>query len=222
MKCYADSYCKKKLESPTYCHEHCGAYLLLNILYNNSNMPKRYRYDKAIYPHSDDRQAFRRLRDYMTNVLDNVDMGNGLYIYSSITGNGKTTWACKIMNYYFRKIAFKGSFKCEGLYINVPTFLEDMRKSYTESNVDFDRMLDDARTCKILILDDIGSENPSEWVRERLYTLINERVNNELVTIYTSNVDLETLELRLGSRTVSRIKGSSEFIEFRGFDRRGE
>lgn len=236
FKCWASGYCNKRASlGEDKCGQYCDGYLLLKALYSQANMPKRYQYDKVLSASGGDKSKFMFLKEYMENILDNVEEGTGLYIHSTNTGNGKTSWACKIMNYFFRKIVFNASLECEGLYLNVPTFLEDMRRAYNEPNEEFDKQLRDAKKCKILILDDIGSEKPTDWVQERLYTLINERVNNELVTIYTSNLPLLTtyktvggayvvdtlgLDSRLDKRIVSRIKGSCNVVEFKGKDRR--
>ena len=156
----------------------------------------------------------------MKNIVEKVEAGEGLYIWSTGTGTGKTSWACKIMSYYFRKIAFKSGLENEGLYIFLPTFLEDLRSFYDNPDPDFAEELEMVKNCKLLIIDDIGAEKPSEWVRERLLSFINTRVSNGLSTIYTSNLSLEELENKMGQRVASRIKGSTKEIQLSGADRR--
>jgi DNA replication protein DnaC len=70
--------------------------------------------------------------------------------------------------------------------------------------------------CKLLILDDFGSEKISEWSRERLLTVISERYDNERATIFTSNIGLQEVEVLLGKRIRSRIEGMTVPIEFKG------
>ena len=118
-------------------------------------------------------EAFLKLKDYLDNVVDRVDNGDSLYIYSENTGNGKTTWSSKIMNQYIRKIVAKSDLEDEVLYLNVSLFVEAMRNQYSEYSEDISRLKDQAMKCKLLILDDIGAERPSEYVCERLYDLIN-------------------------------------------------
>jgi DNA replication protein DnaC len=72
----------------------------------------------------------------------------------------------------------------------------------------------------LLALDDLGSENPTHWARDRLYTLINGRYLGQRPTIVTTNLSLEALAERLGDRTVSRLWGTSLAINFRGADYR--
>lgn len=89
-----------------------------------------------------------------------------------------------------------------------------------------------AMLARLLILDDLGAEKPTEWTAERLYAVINRRWMNEYVTIATSNLpatrksapkDHEgaTLDEVLGPRMFSRLVGSGAVIvRLSGPDRR--
>ena len=139
----------------------------------------------------------------------------------SVQGTGKTSWACKILSYYFRKVAFKSGLENEGLYIYLPTFLDDLRQSYDEPDADFSELLDMLKNCKLLVIDDIGAEKSTEWVNERLLSIINTRMMKGLSTVYTSNCSLEEIGNRMGERISSRIRGSATEIHLVGQDRRG-
>ena len=98
MKCYASDYCQKDKSS---CSDVCGGYRVLRALYNLSRIPERYRYTIALKPENgEDLEAFTKLDNYKNDVLSMVDEGRGLYIWGKSTGNGKTSWACKIMSYF--------------------------------------------------------------------------------------------------------------------------
>ena len=177
MKCYASDYCQKDKSS---CSDVCGGYRVLRALYNLSRIPERYRYTIALKPENgEDLEAFTVLDNYKNDVLSMVDEGRGLYIWGKSTGNGKTSWACKIMSYFFRKIAFNTGLENEGLYIFLPTFLEDLRDNYDNKDPEFDEVLRMIKTCRLLIIDDIGAERVTDWVRERMVSIINTRVSNK-------------------------------------------
>lgn len=216
MKCYAEHYCKKERSE---CSEICGGYRVLRALYSLSRLPVRYQYNIPLVPDKADMESYLALDEYMKSVVERVEAGEGLYIYGN-TGNGKTSWASKIMSYYFRKIAFKSGLENEGLYIFLPTFLEDLRASYDNKDPEFEEVLSMVKACKLLIIDDIGAEKMSEWVSERLLSIINTRVSNGLTTIYTSNLSVTELESRIGKRIASRILGSSKVIKLVGADKR--
>ena len=223
FRCWAENYCKRY--KTVYCNDYCDVWYILKALYSESNIPKIYQYPedlKLIVPEGekDLYNAYKAVEQYRQDILKNVEKGVGLYIYGKMPGTGKTTWACKIMAYYFRKIVFNTGIEYEGIFINVPEFLNEIKDSFNDPTPEFKRLYDKVENSKLAIFDDIGAEKPTEWVAEKLYTIINHRVNEGLTTIYTSNIDLDTLADRLGSRTVSRIIGNSYVIEFKGKDKR--
>ena len=182
-----------------------------------------YRYNLVLEAKNQhDLQAFRALNEYKEDVVNRVASGEGLYIWGKSTGCGKTSWACKIMSYYFRKIAFSTGLENEGLYIFLPSFLENLRNDYGRDDPDFEEELDMVTHCKLLIIDDIGAERITEWVAERMVSLIHDRYSNGLSTIYTSNLSPKELEEKLGDRIASRVIGKSAVVEITGGDWRME
>ena len=219
MRCYAEDYC---IKPKTECSEVCGGYRVLRALYSLSRLPLKYQYRMDLIPDDKDLTAFEALNEFKENIVAHVDKGEGLYIWGENTGNGKTSWASKIMGYYFRKIAFSSGLENEGLYIYLPTFLDDLRNSYNNPSAEFDKELEMVKGCRLLIIDDIGAERVTEWVRERIVSIINTRVSNGLSTIYTSNLSLSKLTEKLGDdRITSRIRGSVTEINLLGKDNRG-
>ena len=184
MRCYAEDYCKKP---KTECSELCGGYRVLRALYSLSKIPVSYQYTITLTPQQRDLEAFKALTEFKEAVVKKVEAGDNLYIWGKNTGNGKTSWACKIMGHYFRKIAFSSGLENEGLYIYLPTFLNKLRDSFDDKTPEFEKELQMVESCNLLIVDDIGSERLTEWVRERIISIIHTRVSNGLSTIYTSN-----------------------------------
>lgn len=223
FRCWAENYCKRF--KTVYCNEYCDVWYILKALYAESNIPKIYQYPEDLtltVPEGEDElyKAYIDAEKYRREILKNVDKGIGVYLYGKMPGTGKTTWACKIMAHYFRKIVFNTGLEYEGVFINVPEFLNDIKDNFNDPTPEFKKLYSKVENSKLAIFDDIGAEKPTEWVAEKLYTIINHRVNNGLATIYTSNIDLDMLADRIGNRTVSRIMGNSYIIEFKGKDKR--
>lgn len=81
-----------------------------------------------------------------------------------------------------------------------------------------------AERYRLLALDDLGVERPTEWAMETITGLIDARVASGLPTIVTSNFSLGELRDRWGGmpgmRIASRLGGACERIEVTGPDRR--
>jgi DNA replication protein DnaC len=97
-------------------------------------------------------------------------------------------------------------------WVIVPDFLETIRASYDlESGLVTSLIFGRACTSDLLLFDDLGSEKVTDrnrdWVQEQLYRLINWRSNQQLPTIFTTNLSLAQLTARVGRAIVSRIEG---------------
>ncbi len=121
--------------------------------------------------------------------------GKGLYIFSRTKGSGKTMLACCLANEVLGKLDMCVKF------ISIPEFLELTKDSYKDAAKRAD--IDGMRTAELLIIDDIGTEMKKEWVDSVLFRLIDWRYTNKLVTIFTSNVEME--DLKLDDRITDRI-----------------
>lgn len=77
-----------------------------------------------------------------------------------------------------------------------------------------------ARDAKLLVLDDLGAERPTDWTAERLYALVNRRWLNELPTIVTSNLEPDELRKAIGERLYSRLAHDAIAVRLSGADRR--
>lgn len=141
--------------------------------------------------------TFAGVRGFVKDVLGNPH-ADGLMITGPV-GSGKTFLACAAAN----ALIDNG---LEVLFVIVPDLLDQIRASYDTSNRDTEHdLMDSARSVGVLILDDLGAHNYTDWVRNKLYTIINYRLNNRLPTLITTNLDLHELEQYLGQRTTSRI-----------------
>lgn len=78
-----------------------------------------------------------------------------------------------------------------------PKFLNILKASFSS---DFDEQLNYAMNADLLLLDDIGAENITSWSRDDILgTILQHRMDNKLVTFFTSNLTKEELEVHLSS-----------------------
>lgn len=129
--------------------------------------------------------------------------GLGL-LFTGPVGSGKTYLAAAIANELI-------DFNLKVLFLVVPDLLDELRATYKSDLNELD-LLDTARTIPILILDDLGAHNYTDWTRNRLYSIINYRLNEQLPTVITSNLSLDEMEDYIGLRTTSRIIQTSRIF----------
>ena len=118
----------------------------------------------------------------------------GWLIFMGGYGSGKTHLAAAIANY-------RAGLGDPPLFVMVPDLLDHLRATFSpNSNVAFDRRFDEIRTAPLLVLDDLGTQSMTPWVKEKLYQLFNYRYNAELPTVITTSDSLDEMDPRIRSR----------------------
>ena len=118
----------------------------------------------------------------------------GWIVFMGGYGSGKTHLAAAIANY-------RAGLGDPPLFVMVPDLLDHLRATFSPaSSVAFDRRFDEIRTASLLVLDDLGTQSMTPWVREKLYQLFNYRYNAELPTVITTSDSLEEMDPRIRSR----------------------
>lgn len=72
--------------------------------------------------------------------------------------------------------------------------------------------------CDLLIVDDLGTEMPGQFVTAALYTLLNDRLLGNLPMVISTNLNLEELSRRYSPQIASRLHGSFQRLTFVGED----
>lgn len=217
MKCQLTNYCKKY---PGGCNRFCEGYVLIDILYKQSGIPKKYQFPKELTVESIDSKVYQRVANILSSVVSWVNEGNSLMLFGEGKGTGKTTLACSIANKYIRETIQGNRFEANVYFIKTPKFLEQLRQQYDNKSTAVDDLVKRVLTVPLLIIDDIGAEKSTPWVRERLLSVIDERYSNELSTIYTSNCSIAQISETLQDRIADRLN-DCEKLHFRGCSKRG-
>lgn len=204
------------------CSENCIRYKLMYSLFKQSNLPEALWGYKELVCHEKDLQVYKKLQAKSDAILNFIEAGNNLYIYSENCGNGKTTWAIRLMYSYFDKIWHKSCFDCKALFVSVPKFLYNCKRSISQDVKGFEELCNLISEVDLVIWDDIGEMKASDYEHQILFQYIDDRINSKKSNIYTSNKNKEQLEDVLGVRLASRIYNCSECIEFVEEDKRGK
>ena len=144
----------------------------------------------------------------------------GLLLQGDI-GRGKTYSACAVMIKMLRDgTAKNGMFvTCDGLFSNIKAEFGKRDQGSTLSR---------ACNTNLLILDDVGKERLTEWSQPILFQIINERSNNMLPTIITTNYSgrelinkfvVDEKDLVTAKAIISRMSEYSK-VRIEGPDRR--
>lgn len=158
-------------------------------------------------------RARMKVEEYLENWKENAEAGNGLYFCGDV-GTGKTHLAVAVMIELIKKR------RVPGLFVTVPELLDNLRGAYNDPGRDIDEWMDAVKNADFLVLDDLGAEKPTEWVRERIFVLVNHRYREQLPTVFTSNIGPKDLAEQLGERTASRIIEMCDWIALEGEDYR--
>lgn len=171
---------------------------------------------------ADNKEAVRLAKWFVSEPRD-----KGLYLYGG-AGTGKTFLAALITREYVLQMK-------SAIFGDVPQLLTELKKTFNDPTLSSEQILDRYCRCKLLVLDDLGAGQITDWAVEILYRIINSRYNDERLTVVTSNYDLDGLAQRLivrdskgkvvdafsAERIVSRLKEMC----YQGFlgtkDRRG-
>ncbi len=118
---------------------------------------------------------------------------NGWLLIQGGYGCGKTHLAAAIAN-------FAVGMGVPTLFITVPDLLDSLRFAYSDPEATFEERFEEIRTAPLLVMDDFGTHNATEWAQEKLFQIINYRYINRLPLVVTTNLMLEEIEGRIRSR----------------------
>ncbi len=108
-------------------------------------------------------------------------------------GCGKTHLAAAVANTCVE-------FGMTTLFLTVPDLLDWLRFSYDAPDTTFEERFEEIRNVGLLVLDDLGSQNATNWAAEKLFQIVDYRYIRKLPTVITTNLDLEDLDDRIRSR----------------------
>lgn len=185
----------------------CNEEKILEKKLEFANIPKEFKdlkvkdFDLEIYSDKEKEVAYtarNAVVKYIQNYKLFKEKGKGLYLYSRAVGSGKTRLAVSLGN------ALISTYKERVKFITTLDLLDEIKATYNkESAMSENELIKAIREVDVLILDDIGVEGDTSWVKEKFYSVLNGRLSSKKVTIFTSNSRVE--ELKQDRRTISRI-----------------
>ena len=197
----------------------CVKYQEMKYLIEESGIPKSKQKPILLTPDTSDYDAFMMLSRRKDSIVGLVNSGYNLYIVSETTGNGKTSWAIKLMLKYFDSIWSGNGFNIRGYFVHVPTLLLRL-KDFGNKDPELNDIKKILLSADLVIWDDIGSLGMSNYDLSQLLMYLDQRILKEKANIFTGNLLEKDLDKSLGTRLFSRVWNTSEHIILYGKDRR--
>ena len=72
--------------------------------------------------------------------------------------------------------------------------------------------------CDLLIIDDLGTELPGQFVIASLYALVNDRLLSGKPTVISTNLNISEIKERYSPQIASRLQGHYQLLPFVGQD----
>lgn len=163
---------------------------LLKIdLDNVENKKGRFKYEKRIME------------------LDMDYVKEGMFVYGP-SSSGKSYPLIALCNEFV-----KNDKKCA--FVDVKTFIESLKGTFDFKKEQYGILMDMVKTADVLVLDNLGEEKQSEWVRDDVISsIIDYRNRNNSLTFITSCFSLEELEKMYNVSRTNAEAGKMKAVKF--------
>jgi DNA replication protein DnaC len=198
-----------------------------------ARIPARYeRCDLETYNANNSSQT--KAKQVVARFVDKYPVVDTGLLFLGSCGVGKTHLAVSLLK---RIIVEKGGY---GLFYDFRDLLREIQGSWNAVSQSSEvEILAPVLQADVLVLDELGSNKPTDWVRETVAYVINCRYNDQKLTVFTSNyldspaaegggeqgrarLREESLTDRIGVRLRSRLYEMCKVVEIQGEDFRKE
>lgn len=179
-------------------------------------------FEQIDYDNNERNEAIITAMDYCISFKEGP-LSHGLYLYGPF-GVGKSYIAGAITNELAK-------YNIPSIMVHFPALVEELKASIADNQIS--RKIEALKSAQVLILDDIGAESMTPWLRDEVLSVIlQKRMTDQLPTIYTSNMTLDELEehfsytakggweILKGKRLMERIRPFVKPVLVQGRNRR--
>ena len=188
------------------------------------NLPASLRKASLAQVDLDDLERLPVFEKLLAFVEQYPTIRKGLYLYGDF-GVGKSFMVAALAHDLSEKLGVSSTL------LHYPSFVIDVKNAIGDGNVK--TLVDEIKLSEVLILDDIGAEQSTAWVRDEiLQVILQYRMQENLPTFFTSNFDFEELEQHFAKgkhgndetwearRVMERIRYLAEETRLEGVNRR--
>ena len=188
----------------------------LSLLASNDERFEKFRldyYSDRIDPHygASPRVIMERNFQICRKYAASFGPGSGNLLFVGGTGLGKTFLSACIA----RSAADKGF---SVAYESAPHLFSKLEKDRFNPDEQSHQEVARLASCDLLILDDLGTELPGNFVTAALYSLVNDRLLAGKPMVISTNLNVDELVRRYSPQIGSRLQGSFQRLTFVGED----
>ena len=180
--------------------QHFGAFRL--DYYSDRPDPKT-----GISPRAIMARGYDICRDY----AEHFSPASGNLLFNGGTGLGKTFLSACIA----REVAAQGY---SVAYETASHLFSKMEKHRFHPDEVTAREMKRLNDCDLLIIDDLGTELPGQFVTAALYTLVNDRLLAGKPMLISTNLTMDEVAKRYSPQIRSRLEGNFQLLHFMGQD----
>lgn len=203
--------------------ERCSCYkkYLVKVYYKNSDLRDYliqnnfknfnlgvYSADKDAIEIKSPRKNIIDIVQNVKNYIHNFDKINTNLLFYGTSGTGKTFMSHCIA----KELLDKGYFV---LYRTAQDLVEDLKQDAFEDDSNLRNIL---LNCDLLIIDDLGTEQLTQFSISALFNLINWKILHKKKMLISTNLSIEELSGNYSERITSRLFGNFELHKFYGDD----
>lgn len=170
-------------------------------------------YSNAVIPQykASPRFVMERNLNHCRDYARYFAQGAGNLLLYGTTGLGKTHLALSIGS----AVGLQGFSVCYETAISLFEKLQKAKFNPTEASAEEAARLE---SCDLLIIDDLGTELPGQFVTAALYGLLNQRLMAGKPMVITTNLTVEETSKRYSPQIASRLYGEFTRLTFLGTD----
>lgn len=199
----------------------CYKQKLVKLYYKNSELENilkvnnfnffNYNYFSAKRAEGENESPRKKIEKNVQMCLDFIKKFNSsdenLLFYGS-PGTGKTFLSCCIA----KELLDKGNLV---IYRTSESLIDDLRKIRFSNEQDLAELITD---CDLLIIDDLGAEQISDFSRTELFNILNKKLLKHKKMLISTNLSLEDIMKIYSDRITSRLIGEFKLCKFIGED----
>ncbi|HEV2851650.1 MAG TPA: ATP-binding protein [Thermoanaerobaculia bacterium] len=129
-------------------------------------------------------------------------------------GVGKTHLAVAVLVELIERYHLRSRF------VEFTSLIHQLQSTFDADSPESKRqVLDPLSSVPFLVLDELGAQQPTAWVRDILYLIINSRYTRRLPTLFTTNYRLDEDASPAGKRAPVRVSGRTTLVPKNPLDR---